>query len=126
MSLITFNWNLWNNLLFLWISNKTHSKLIYHFKVLWPYPAVPDQAQLIISLNVYPYKKINFMLQVFHEILDFQKLTYKTSISCINSSLSILILSNPAIWLVKSILGYNSRPRIFPVMKFGMGSQVSQ
>ena len=26
-----------------------------------------------VSMDVYPYKKINFMLHLFHEILDFQK-----------------------------------------------------
>ena len=35
MCLITFNWNLWKNLLFLWISIRRHLKLTYHFEVLW-------------------------------------------------------------------------------------------
>ena len=30
------------------------------------------------------------------------------------------------IWSVEDILCNNSRPRILPVMEFGMGSQVSQ
>ena len=58
--------------MFLWIYIKRHSKPIYHFEVLQESPAVPDQAQLIVSMNVYPHKKINFMFQLFYEMLDFQ------------------------------------------------------
>ena len=34
---------------------------------------MPDQAQLITSMDVYPHKKINFMLEIFHETLDCQE-----------------------------------------------------
>ena len=70
---IPFNWKLWNNLLSLWISIKRHLTLFYCFEVFWARPAVPDQVQLIISMDVYTHKKISFMLQLFHEISDFQE-----------------------------------------------------
>ena len=52
MCLITFNWNLWNNFLFLWISIKKQLQLIYQFEILWVCPTVPDQPQLIMSIDV--------------------------------------------------------------------------
>ena len=53
------------------ISIKRHFKLIYHFEVLWAYPAAPGPIDFF--MDVYPHQKINFMLQLFHEILDFQE-----------------------------------------------------
>ena len=40
--------------------------------VLGACPAAPGEAQLIVSMDVYPHEKINVMLQLFHEILDLQ------------------------------------------------------
>lgn len=73
MCLIIFNWNIWDNLIFLWILIKRHLKLIYYLEVLWVYPAVPDQVQLIISMDFYSLKISNFMLELFHEILNLQE-----------------------------------------------------
>ena len=67
MCLVTFNWNLWNNLLFLWTSIKSYLKyqpptpilellLIYHFEVLWACPAMTDQVQLICCFHGYLYR----------------------------------------------------------------------
>ena len=58
MCLATFSWNLWSNFLFFWISIKSHLKLIFHFEILWACPAMSDQTQLIISMDVYLHKKL--------------------------------------------------------------------
>ena len=91
MFLITFNWNLWNNLLCLWISIKRHLKLIYHFEVLWTCPAAPDQAKLIISVSIY-----------------IKKLTL-----CFNSFMKYWTFRNPAFWLVKRIFDNKTNPKNF-------------
>ena len=54
VSVITLNWNLWKNSLFLWMSIKRNLKLTYHCKVTWACPDVLKEAQLIISKFFHP------------------------------------------------------------------------
>ena len=48
---------IWNDLLLLWIYIKSYLKQIYYFEGLWASPALAEQAQLIISMDIYPHKK---------------------------------------------------------------------
>ena len=55
---------------------KRYLQLIYHFEVLWASLAAPEQAQLIISMDVYPHKKKSTLtkVQLFYGIFqDFQE-----------------------------------------------------
>ena len=74
------------------ISIKRHFKLIYHFEVLWAYPAAPGQAQLIFSWMFIHIKKLTL---------------------CFNSFMKYWIFRNLAFWLVKSIFDNRTNPKNF-------------
>ena len=64
--LITFNWYLWN------IYQKTFQADLSFWSTLG-LSSRTRPSPIDFFMDVYPHQKINFILQLFHEILDFQE-----------------------------------------------------
>ena len=72
------------------------------FEVLWLYPAVPDQAQLLIPMDVYPHKELTL---------------------CFSSFMKQWTFSNPAICWSKGSLTIKQNLRTLSDMGTEMGSK---
>ena len=90
MCQIIFNWNLWNNSISL-DNYQKHLRLIYHFEVLLECPVVLYEAQLNISMDVYPHKRM----------------------LCFNTFMKYWIFKNHTIWLVKRVSEKKTQPKNF-------------
>ena len=87
-----------------------------------------DYICLLNIFLIFNLKNVLLRLAVSHQVqlVCDLLLTYKMSISCFSSFSRYKTFGNPGIQLVKSTWGYISRPRILPVIEFGMRSPVLQ